>query len=87
MSIVVDLAPPECKPMNENSCLLYSIKEVSKILRVTPRYTYDLVHRGLLPAIKLGSLKVRQQDLDAFLSQYSGFDLSDLDSIKPISDT
>lgn len=63
---------------------LYSIKEVSQILRVTPRYAYELVYRGLLPAIKLGSLKVRPEDIDAFLDKYSGYDLSDPTDVMPL---
>ena len=63
---------------------LYSIKEVSQILRVTPRYAYDLVYRGLLPAIKLGSLKVRPEDIDAFLDKYNGYDLSNPADVMPL---
>lgn len=70
--------------MQENDCALYTIKEVSKILRVTPRLVYDLVNHGLLPAIKLGSLKVRHQDLADFLIRYNGFDVSDPENVQSL---
>ena len=53
--------------------MLYNVKEVSKCL--------GLIRKGLLPALKLGSLKVRRASLESFISKYEGMDLSDLDNI------
>lgn len=44
-----------------------------------------MISSGMLPALKLGSLRVRKQALENFLEEYEGQDLSDLDHIKPLS--
>lgn len=61
---------------------LYTVKEVSGILKVNVHTVYDLIKAGLLPALKLGSLKVRRISLMDFLEKYDGMDLSDLTDIK-----
>ena len=35
---------------------LYTVKEVSRILKVNVHKVYDLIRAGLLPALKLGSI-------------------------------
>lgn len=35
--------------------MLYTVKEVSEILKVNVSYVYTLIKKQLLPAIKLGS--------------------------------
>lgn len=57
--------------------MLYTVKEVSKIMRTNPTYVYKLIGSGKLPAIKLGSYKVREESLRHFLEQYEGYDLTD----------
>lgn len=61
---------------------LYTVKEVSGILKVNVHTVYDLIKAGLLPALKLGSLKVRRISLMNFLEKYDGMDLSNLTDIK-----
>lgn len=56
---------------------VYTIREVAAMLHVNTGFVYQLVRAGLLPALKLGSLKVRKAALDEFLQTYEGFDLSD----------
>ena len=63
---------------------LYTAKEVSKILKVNVHKVYDLIHAGLLPALKLGSIKIRKESLNEFLKKYEGMDLTDLDKIHRI---
>lgn len=60
---------------------LYTVKEVSKILKVNVHKVYDLIRAGLLPALKLGSIKVRKETLDEFLVKYDGKDLSDVNNV------
>jgi excisionase family DNA binding protein len=64
--------------------LLYTVKEVSELLHTNPTYVYKLINKGLLPALKLGSYKVRHEALDAFLVQFEGYDLTDIDNITKI---
>lgn len=63
---------------------LYTVKQVSEILKVNVNKVYDLIRVGLLPALKLGNLKVREASLDKFLADYDGMDLSDLNNIKKL---
>ncbi|MBO5239616.1 MAG: helix-turn-helix domain-containing protein [Lachnospiraceae bacterium] len=60
---------------------LYTVKEVAKIMKVNVHRVYDLIRAGLLPALKLGSIKIRKESLEEFLRKYDGKDLTDLNNI------
>lgn len=64
--------------------VLYTVSETAKLLKTNPNYIYDLIKKGLLPALKLGSLKIRKTALIEFLSEYEGKDLTDLNDIQDI---
>ena len=64
--------------------ILYTVAETAKLLKTNPNYIYTLINKGLLPALNLGSLKVRRISLLKFLKEYEGKDLSDLDNIKEL---
>lgn len=68
-----------------NDRLIYTVKEVATILHSSPNYIYDLISKGYLPAIKLGSLKVLKSSLERFLIQNEGNDLSDINNVKKLS--
>ena len=55
--------------------MLYNVKEVSKCLGINIHLVYALIRKGLLPALKLGSLKVRRASLESFISKYEGMDI------------
>lgn len=59
---------------------IYTVKEVSKILKVNVHKVYDLIKSGLLPALKLGSLKVMEESLNEFITKYDGYDLTDFNN-------
>lgn len=63
---------------------VYTVKQVSEILQVNVNRVYDLIRAGLLPALKLGNLKIREASLEKFLEDYDGMDLSDLYNIKKL---
>lgn len=63
---------------------LYTVSETSKILKTNVHTVYSLVDQGLLPAIKLGRLKIRDEAIEEFLKKYEGMDLSNLSDIKEI---
>ena len=42
---------------------------------------HNRIHAGLLPALKLGSIKIRKESLEEFLRKYDGMDLTDLNNI------
>ena len=64
--------------------VLYTVKEVSKLLKTNTNYVYELIKKGMLPALKLGSFKIRKSALFEFLSKYEGQDLTDLNNIKEL---
>jgi excisionase family DNA binding protein len=49
---------------------LYTVKEVSKVLKVNTDAVYDLINAGKLPCLQLGLKKVRGTDLERFIEQY-----------------
>ena len=61
--------------------VLYKVTETAKLLKTNSNYVYELIKRGLLPALKLGSYKVRKTALTNFLEKNEGKDLTDLDNI------
>lgn len=52
--------------------MLLTVSEVAKQLKVNKNYVYDLIHSGILPSIKIGSIKVRNEALNEFLQNYEG---------------
>ena len=73
----------EKKDLNDEK-LLYNVRETAAVLGVNVNMVYGLIKRKFLPALKLGSLKVRKTVLIEFTEKYEGMDLSDLDNIKEI---
>ena len=47
-----------------NETIIYTVKEIAKILHTSPNYVYKLIDKGYLPAIKLGSIKILKSSLD-----------------------
>lgn len=64
---------------------VYTVKEVSRLLHTNPAFVYRIINLGLLPALKLGSIRVRKAALDEFLQRYEGCDLSDPLNIKELA--
>lgn len=64
--------------------ILYTVPQVAKILKINANHAYTLINTGKLPALKLGSLKVRKKSLELFLEKYDGKDLSDLNNVKSL---
>lgn len=62
--------------------VLYTVAETAKLLKTNTSYVYDLIKKGLLPAIKLGSFKIRKTTLLEFVEKNEGKDLTDLNNIK-----
>ncbi|MDU5492518.1 MAG: helix-turn-helix domain-containing protein [Clostridium perfringens] len=61
---------------------IYSIEEVSKILKTNKQTVYALVNKKMLVALKLKSLKVPEYAIEEFFRKYQFMDLSDLDNVK-----
>lgn len=64
--------------------ILYTVAETAKLLKTNPNYVYELIKKGLLPALKLGSYKIRRSALLKFVKLNEGKDLTDLNDIKQL---
>lgn len=64
---------------------LLSISEVAKRLRTNKNYVYELVNKKLLKALKLGSLKVRNSEINRFLKESEGKDFTDLNNVAKLN--
>lgn len=56
--------------------IIYTVQEVADLIKSNGSYVYKLINSGALPALKLGSMKVRKQALHDFLERNEGKDLS-----------
>jgi excisionase family DNA binding protein len=57
--------------------LVYTVAEAAKVLKSNKHYVYSLIRAGLLPAMKLGTLKISHEALTAFIQENQGKDLTD----------
>ena len=62
--------------------VIYTVAETAKLLKTNPAYIYKLINAGILPAIRLGGMKIRKVALLEFLKKYEGKDLRDVNNIK-----
>ena len=46
---------------------LYTVTEVAKLLKVNRNFVYDLIRKGELEAVKIGSIKVKQEALNRYI--------------------
>lgn len=49
--------------------MLLTVREVASHLRVNKSYVYGLINRGELPAVHVGSTKVRLATLEQFVKE------------------
>ena len=68
-----------------NARMLYTVKEVADIMHTNKQYVYKLINSNQLPAIKLGSFKIRHEALCSFFAANEGKDLTDPFNIKPFA--
>ena len=48
--------------------MLYTVSEVSKMLKVNRNYVYKLIKNGELEAVKIGSIKIKREVLDQYVN-------------------
>lgn len=61
----------------QNNEMLYTAKEVSKILKSNVDYVHKLRKAGLLKFMKLGEFKCRKEEVVRFLEWAEGKDVTD----------
>lgn len=64
--------------------LLYTVPELAERLETSKPAIRALIRAGLLRALKLGSLKVTAKEVDRFLEENVGKDLTDPFNVKDI---
>lgn len=69
--------------IDKSEDLVYTIKEVSGLLKVNKNYVYALINKGLLRSTKLGCRKVTRQSLIEFLEKNDGLDLDEILAANP----
>lgn len=47
--------------------MLLTVAEVAKILKVNRNFVYNLIKNGELEAVKIGSIKVKQEALNRYI--------------------
>lgn len=63
---------------------VFTVTQVSKIIRSNPEYVRKLIRSGNLKAIRLGELKIPSSELKSFLQRSLGTDLTDPFNPKPL---
>jgi excisionase family DNA binding protein len=48
--------------------LLYTVTEVAKMLKVNRNFVYDEIKKGNLEAVKIGSIKIREDKLEEYIN-------------------
>ncbi|KXG44944.1 excisionase [Tepidibacillus decaturensis] len=69
----------------ESTDVLYTVSEVAELIKTNTNYVYELINNGLLPALKLGSMKVSRAALLEFIEKYQGYDLTNPQEVKEIT--
>lgn len=65
--------------------MLYTVKEVAGILKTNVDYVHRLRRTGRLRFMKLGTYKVRAQEMERFLLESEGWDLTDPENATELS--
>lgn len=63
---------------------LLMVSEVAKVLRVSKGDVYKLIKNGHIQALKLGSLKVPEEELERFIDNSLGKEFIDFDQVKEL---
>ena len=64
--------------------LLYTVPEVAKLLKVNQGTVHEYRKAGLIRFMKLGAYKVRAEEIDRFLKDCEGKDLTDPHNVKEL---
>lgn len=49
--------------------MLLTVSEVAKMLKVNRNFVYDIIKRGELRAIRVGSIKIKREDLESYINE------------------
>lgn len=66
--------------------ILYTMSEAAQLLKTNINFVHELRKAGLLKCMKMKSYKVRKSELERFLAESEGKDLSDPFRVKSIEE-
>lgn len=49
--------------------MLYTVREVSELLKVNRNFVYGEIKKGKLKAVRIGSIKVKRKDLEDYINK------------------
>jgi len=61
---------------------LLSVSDAATRLKTNRNFIYTLIEKGILKCLIMGSKKIRNTEINRFLAEYEGKDLTDLNNIK-----
>ena len=50
--------------------MLYTVTEVAQLLKVNRNFVYKIINNGELEAVKIGSIKVKQEALNRYIEKH-----------------
>ena len=50
--------------------MLYTVTEVAKLLKVNKNFVYKIINNGELEAVRIGSIKVKQEALNRYVEKH-----------------
>lgn len=71
---------------NTDNDMLYTAKEIAKILKVNVDYVHKLRKSGILPFMKMGQFKCLRSSLEKFLQDYEGKDVTNPENIHDLEE-
>jgi excisionase family DNA binding protein len=63
---------------------LFTVKEAAEKLKTNTNTVYKLIRGQHITALKLGRYKIPDYELERFIKENQGMDITDLDNIKPL---
>lgn len=63
---------------------VYTVKEVATMLKTNTHMVYGLIKVGKIIALKLGRYKIPDYELERFIRDSQGMDLTDPENVKPL---
>lgn len=64
--------------------VVYTIQELADALKTSRASITKLIHAGIIHGLKLGSMKVPAKEVERFLSEYTGKDVTDPENVVDI---
>ncbi|QRN86002.1 helix-turn-helix domain-containing protein [Clostridia bacterium] len=63
---------------------LYTVKEAATKLKTNPHMVYALIKSKHIVALKLGRIKIPDYELERFVKESQGMDLTDPENVKDL---